>query len=934
MNSLDNIVLGGDYLNLPTFIGNYLLDLVSLFFPLLLVVVLFVMGLQYFRGVSSKNFDWKSGFNEVLPTTFSIFIVLGILSMKEPIKTNNEFFKDTNSYVVVEMITMSIGLGSIFADALAHKMIYGNLDVNSNSGNANFNGFFPNALDEALNKDKEEKTLENTLVNIAKRGDVIHKINLNNNQVAINIMNDVLIPLYNTGVIRNHYGNFNSLEDKEKYNSFALGCDERCYIFQKINYAPQMNSYTNVTLKDVKGKDVDEFKIENSYSAIQRESSDDILKIDLSNIVASGKVEENSENYHLDLNSVWDSFYTKDYSIPSIKSNLGLLKGGNLDLEIKIVNVVRALLNNYIDVFNEYKIIIEDLENEKRKLGKDKKVKESERKAQIKVIDEEIKKYQSHLSSILLQQIKEVALFYKDVLKLFDNFGKNIFYSDKILNIMKDESLINKLNEIMGEDFFNGLMKSKNFSEEDFKELNNNYDLLTRKSIIFKYTFTGAENDRKNGEMLLGVLNAKYNAKKRNVLILYSGMKRILEADTLFQKALGFDVITPYSLTFLSPNSFKMLQAIANEKEKLKEEYTINGKVNITSILNKKINDLNPNLQNEVINWQDLGKNWATFKNAYQPIFNQMQIIDKMKSLNDLENVEMLKAMQEAEPKGVGNSVLNGLGAYAIGKGAMLGLSQIPIVSKAISFVKGSKKNDSSMVDNVIQKLGGGEKSKGQGFLSTIFDIVGAFGLVYGLMFLVSIVIPSVLWLFVNLAYYVEVAIYIAILPIGFIFLIFQSYNQGYSKFFYMLLAFILFPTILTSIFFVTLYMDMLVPIFLKEFLPFASSSQTLASSINIAMGGNDGIINNGVVGTINLIGSVSGFFGEDIMSYVGYFIYTIMGFITSIYLMLNWFRANEYMHKIIGIAIISNESFNNKETLSKFSSMGTYTNISGLGKI
>lgn len=916
MNSLDNVVLGGGYLNMPTFIGNYLLDLVSLFFPFFLLIIVFVTGLKYFKNVSAKSGDWKSGIGDTLPSVFSIFVVLGILSLKEPIQTNNEFFKDTNNYAIVNLITTSIGMGSVLADALTHKMIYGNINVSKDSAN-NFNGFFPNALEESLKKEEETKTIEKTLVEIAKKEELIGEIEENNEVIANMLHKEVLIPLYNTGMIRNHFGNFQSVNDRDKTNSFTLSCNGgNCNILQKINEASGLNSFSNVKLDDIKTKDIEAFKIEGTYNVMAKDSYDKVLKINFSEIIQSENKDfvDDGEDYEfrLNLNNIFDSYYGNDYSNANIKTNLGLLSKNNFDLEFKMINTTRALLNNYIKVYEEYKIILEELEDQKARVSKDSKMNEKEKKAMISFINDEIKKYSNQLEGVFIQQIKEVSLFYRDALKIFETFGKNLFFNEDIINKIKDPNLINKLNAIMKDDnFFNNLVKMKNFNDEEFKELNDNYDLLSQDSIVFKYSYYSSERSRKSGENLAQILNAKYNAKKRNILILYTKMKRVFETDTLFQKALGLTINTPYAKAFLSANSFKLLEAITKEKESIRRSYLDStGKLNVTSILNKKIEEINPNMSAEVINWQDLGKNWATFKNAYSPIFNEMQTIDKMKNLNDLENIEMLKAMQEAEPSGVANNVLNGLGGYATYKGA--------------SIVKDIVVNKFKKQENKFEWFG----------LGKVLDIFKAFGVVYGLMFLTSIIIPSVLWLLVNLSYYVEVAIYVAILPIGFIFMLFQSYNQGYAKYFYMLLGFILLPVILTSIFFITLYIDMLVPMFLKEFLPFASSTQSLTTSINIAMGGNDGIINSGVIGTIEGINKVATTLGsDDIMSYVGYFIYTILGILLSIYLMFNWFRANEYMTKILSIGIIGNEAYSNKDTLSRFSSFETYSSPTKLTK-
>ena len=194
-------------------------------------------------------------------------------------------------------------------------------------------------------------------------------------------------------------------------------------------------------------------------------------------------------------------------------------------------------------------------------------------------------------------------------------------------------------------------------------------------------------------------------------------------------------------------------------------------------------------------------------------------------------------------------------------------------------------------------------------------------GFVYAAMLFVNVIFPSLVWLFVMITYYLEVSIYLAIMPIGFIFMIFQSHQQAFTKYINMLLGFVLMPVILVSMYFVILYIDMLIPMFLGEYLPFFNSDSSFLTYLNISMGDNQGLINNGVQATLKGASDVSNaIFNSDIMSYLGQFIYTLLTLATSMILLLVLFRANEYMSKILDISVIGENSINSKENLSKFS--------------
>ena len=73
----------------------------------------------------------------------------------------------------------------------------------------------------------------------------------------------------------------------------------------------------------------------------------------------------------------------------------------------------------------------------------------------------------------------------------------------------------------------------------------------------------------------------------------------------------------------------------------------------------------------------------------------------------------------------------------------------------------------------------------------------------------------------VIISYYIAMSIYIAVFPIAFMFMVFQSYRQSFVQYVNVLIGFILLPIVLVSMYFVILYVDMLLPLFMFEFFPF-----------------------------------------------------------------------------------------------------------------
>ena len=159
-------------------------------------------------------------------------------------------------------------------------------------------------------------------------------------------------------------------------------------------------------------------------------------------------------------------------------------------------------------------------------------------------------------------------------------------------------------------------------------------------------------------------------------------------------------------------------------------------------------------------------------------------------------------------------------------------------------------------------------------------------------------------------------------------------------------------PIILVSMYFVVLYIDMLMPMFFNQFMPFFASNKEFANSFNTAFGGQGEwlkrLMGNIVEGAGSLIqheelnkGKMITFGGgkessieSDLMASIGNFIYTILSLLMSALLLMTFFRANEYMSKILNVSTVGGmDAFQGRETIGKFGSFdrsGTTVGIIG----
>lgn len=891
------IILGNDtdVQTLPQFLGNYSLTLLETFYPILITLACFVL---IYKAFANSFSNWRNAAKEAVTYLVPGAIIMLMLSMKYEKDTTNKFFEDVNSYVVVDMINFFVGFGDIFGDAITHKIIYGTNDI-KNGEIPNFDGFFPNYLKSTLEKEtKEKEKVKDFLVSVAKKDDIL-KLNEDINKEITNDLDSLVKDLYNQGLTFNHRKTYDlSNIDLDKDRTFAIGKSGDGYYNFYMYHNDQYQGYnkdSGIKFEDIKLKDLD--SNDDKYNdfddrfkktfAFSKEDVDDLIMECKNNDV------EATSNWQMGLTSCTHKYYTEyannRLNDDSIRSSLALIYPSNFTFETKTMLVLRNTIYKNLQILKEYDLKIEELNV----------LKEQDSKNLINKFTKD--------SLFIRENIKEYAKLYKDVLEMTKLISEKTLKNSSLYDSIIDNNLITDINKAFNNTkYFESLEKSEFVnSKEDLEYLRQNYLHLNSNTTSYFFPFSNFENRRKNAETYLNSVNVKFNSRKKVITYYFNQLKRVLELDLILQSQLGMKFDSPYAKVFFSPEEYNTYLALDNKVKDLHK--TMLSKTSIEDF-DKQIKTLNPELEKELINWKDLGKYYGTFKNVYTPFLNNAIIVQQLNDTNENLNLQVLQTMKNLEPSGIGNTVLNGLAIFTsnkIGEGVL----NAGGIKSVVSAIKNISISD----------------SKDKGFFSSFFgpivDIFKAMGFVYAAMLFVNVIFPSLVWLFVMITYYLEVSIYLAIMPIGFIFMIFQSHQQAFTKYINMLLGFVLMPVILVSMYFVILYIDMLIPMFLGEYLPFFNSDSSFLTYLNISMGDNQGLINNGVQATLKGASDVSNaIFNSDIMSYLGQFIYTLLTLATSMILLLVLFRANEYMSKILDISVIGENSINSKENLSKFS--------------
>ena len=807
--SINNIMIGdiNGVPSLPLFIGNYLLDLLSTFFPILLLLT--TISIVY-MGFTKGNGDWKQTMYAISPQVISIFVILGLLSMKTPYKGGNgdDFWKDTNSYTIVEMLTTFIGIGDIFADALTQKMIYGRIDLSGNTTNPDFNGYFPSMLQaqiEASHKANIEK--KNTF-----KENEYHNLEI-----------EKQIEDLERGVASQMRKLVSELKEVEFLNNPHN--PQYGFLFEPKIEIPikRLNEYDYTIL----GK---------AYDASHFPSEIEI-------------------NFYKHVNN------TRKY----------LTMSPSFENDIFMINVDMLRLK-----LSESQIYSQEIDKLKAITNND-------------YVEKKINSFEKK-KSIVLNQINMLARFQKDLVYLFENA-----YSET----------------------------KEHYFKEQITKLGVNYDALGENTIIteiiqeeFKSKLNGLRSqilkpkggymiEHYHGDAIERYIKDSYLVKAKITNELYIKLYNILKQEAKDRLETLDSSNSIFATSFLNEDRLKELLIIDGERMTLHKKYVDNvtGEIDVKAKLNEIINyketpwyksnsskETTLTQQNGLITWYDLGKHYNTFKNLFSPLITSSIANQQLELTKEERNEKLVKFLSELEPVAKNERMSSAANWYAAGSVATNVFSGA--INKVLSFV-GIEETKKS--------------SGGSGLLSALATI----GLVPLIIFFINVILPAFIWMLVIISYYLEMSVYIAIFPIAFMFMIFQSYRQSMVQYVNVLIGFILLPIVLTSMYFIILYVDLLLPLFLKQFLPFFGSYGEFSVAFNSTM--DDSMINKGIAMA-----------GGSAMTLIGNTIYTIINLVMSTILLLTLFRGNEYMSKILNVSVIGQDNFQGRETINKFSNFNS----------
>ncbi|KLE03623.1 hypothetical protein [Aliarcobacter butzleri] len=791
-NTTINTILNGvdGIPSLPLFIGNYLLDLVSEFFPIFILLSSFVI---VYLGFTRGSGDWKQTLQTIAPQVTSIFVIMALLSMKTPYKNSsgNGYFENTNSYVVVEMINTFLNFGGFFGDALTHKVLYGTLDV-SESKNSEFNGYFPNFLQSLIDQNVKKNEVQKDLIKNDQIVEIENKIS-SIELFVYSSLKKLMINLKKDKIIENPH----DIISKNEVNSFFKFDVEN----EKILFGS--------------GENLKEY----TYEKVGNFESDPVLFLE--------KIEKEDKYISPNLNYELDFFYVVR----------------------NFVNLKITQYNLYLDYIKNYEEKLKTLTREQSSTFLTSKINEFKQKNEI--VKKEL------LTSLYLDKD------YQKILKLY-NREFEFSLNSEVDTIFQTNS------------FYKNLKENTIISEKIENEIKLKLENMKKRQVpIYSLYF------QESGyyDALVAIFQQSFLEKSFIIHEFYYPLYNLLKGESIDRMGIMSNSRSIFNLVFLDQENLEKLDEKDKKMLEISKKYLdkISGEVSVQKVLKEEILKQNKDIDKKIISWTDLGKFYSTFKNSFSPILTSSLAFQDLENIKNERNEELIKFMKEQEPLEKNNRLLNAGIAYG----------------------------GVQMVKNVVAQkfLLQTPKESVTGIWDSLKTMVG----IPMVLFFVNVLLPSFIWLFVIISYFLEMSIYVAIVPIAFIFMVFQSYRQGLMNYINMLLGFILLPIILVVMYFVVLYIDMLIPLFMHELMPFFGSFDQFT---NAFVSGNDGILNKGIA-TI----------GGGIMEAIGTTIYTIINLVLSSLLLLTFFRANEYLSKVLSVSTIGMDTFQGRETLNKFAS-------------
>lgn len=873
--------------SLPMFIGNYLLDLLSEFFPVLAILSMIVM---VYESIVKGGQDWKSSLKSIAPSGVSMVIIVSILNMHTPMKekVNSDFqgaFEGVNSYTIVEIMNTFLGFGNVFADSLTHKILYGTTDV-SNSSKAIMNGYFPTVLKSLLNKKKEEEKKNQDIVkDFKKYTDPLDSILLG---TAPELVYKTTSPYKN---------NNGKVELNADYKNFQYMYDYSALDMLDENF--RYNGHNKP------------LKIETDFWGLP--------------------VLANSQGDHDNLETILGEGVKKEYD--KIK-NTSLDQDGSIDSML----LMEAAIKNYqitdtpptMFSFGEEKALPLIMKYAKN---------EDSEKSFTDNLSKHMYKYFVYLNKIT-STIEEITAFPKSKDAVEDGARKNFLNSlnekrQKLLNYLQSGDRLNKFWKIAFAVDRNGeLIVDKNILSEIQKVAFEKGIIAAPDNLDNKYTFQKFNENTNNTKYTKRTIDegvlfitkkthqtifekdfAKYISNKTRVLKnMYLDFESIVNETPALDLSLGygdgtmgsFIVANPFSASLSNTNFMNDTM----KRDKLLKSYqdsSFNEK--FEDLLYKRGDAMRGLVETNLIHWTDLGKYYAGFKILFNDaVMNSFNItsVDSIRAETFNELVKLEGALNPESKMDASINLASGAALATAGGVAML--------------------NGWEKLSGVKDMIGGKDKGKGVGF-EALWKSIQLIGGIYFAYYFVSMILPAFIWMFIIISYYVEMSMYVAIFPIGFLFMIFTTMrSSSVRSYITMLLGFILLPVTLVSLYFIILYLDILMPIMFKQFMPYFNTAEDLKSSLSVVYGGSNALATD--AGKAIFGGNTL----NSVFEFVGSIIYTILSLIMSVLLLLTFFKANDFMSKVLQVNTIgTNSEHQANQTMGKLHSLDKSGVTSGI---
>jgi hypothetical protein len=313
---------------------------------------------------------------------------------------------------------------------------------------------------------------------------------------------------------------------------------------------------------------------------------------------------------------------------------------------------------------------------------------------------------------------------------------------------------------------------------------------------------------------------------------------------------------------------------ITEKQESFKE---INRIFNKEVLLQSFENELKQN--GELVQWYQIGYMWGYLKDSMDT-----SILYTLTDLDSKSTIENKLAEVQKVHNTYGNDAI---------------MTQVKDTTQVISFLNAV----SNMVSGITKEVGSTTTTTPIKILSSLgiaaSEAIKSFAYVQAanlIMIGILYVVPALIWMIAVFTWIYKVAIIIAVLPLTTFMLSFVNFQQTKTAIM-VLVSLMLTPVILVCMFFISIELASMLPLFINKMLPMFDSLEILLDSSKSA-----GIIDN--IGRTAMV-SIDSFSKEGIMGYtINVMVMAktlIQLFLTTAILLSAFLQTNEYLQMIIG---------------------------------